>query len=610
MAKSREKVVRLTPELLATLPPEQRAALESLIGQEEILEQRARNEKAKQDMEFAAGELLLAGAEPVLDLDSFESLERDVAYFPSSPLVLNLFKSLYGSFFVEPLFFPFGEEEECQGNYSNNNAVIVRHHLREHPLVRYYSFDELREALHEEETYIYLGTFWDPGTGFLSTKQTMQRTLSGFAVDIDRAQYKNQDQDQANIQYYMAMLLEGLNKTPYDLQPNYILLSGTSAQLWYIFDEPIYLQSKKSKRRIRYTELYRKLYEHFAKVLPRNACKVDVGCATINHAFRAPFTLSKYGFRTSLFKWKANERTNVLTLSDALGGDLGELDVKTITKDDYERIQAQKPPKFKPKENFATEKQLVFISHLVDRKALTEKEVKGADKWTYDQADRAIRRAIKRMHSWTQKNKNPFVETSHGHVIRKKPRHENLYYYTLERIKADTTPGNRYHAMYALAGVAYNCTIPDSTLRYDLEQLRDSSWGRKGGRDGKPITTDDVEKAMLGYTDLAVLRGRYKTEALFEWNYNPPAKRNHQDRWTHLQADEWVIDGKRKVNVCKENRELNPGGRPKGIGSKEQQIKAYAAAHPELSNRKIAEELGVSRNTVNKWLKKEGNDGA
>ena len=47
----------------------------------------------------------------------------------------------------------------------------------------------------------------------------------------------------------------------------------------------------------------------------------------------------------------------------------------------------------------------------------------------------------------------------------------------------------------------------------------------------------------------------------------------------------------------------NPEGRPKGSGTKADVIRQFAQEHPGLSNRKIAEALGVSRNTVNKWLR-------
>ena len=44
-------------------------------------------------------------------------------------------------------------------------------------------------------------------------------------------------------------------------------------------------------------------------------------------------------------------------------------------------------------------------------------------------------------------------------------------------------------------------------------------------------------------------------------------------------------------------------GRPKGSGTKADVIRQFAMDHPGMSNRKIAEALGVSRNTVNKWLR-------
>lgn len=44
--------------------------------------------------------------------------------------------------------------------------------------------------------------------------------------------------------------------------------------------------------------------------------------------------------------------------------------------------------------------------------------------------------------------------------------------------------------------------------------------------------------------------------------------------------------------------DVSGGGRP----TKEQEIKSYAAEHPQATKSEIACELGVSRTTVTKWL--------
>ena len=51
---------------------------------------------------------------------------------------------------------------------------------------------------------------------------------------------------------------------------------------------------------------------------------------------------------------------------------------------------------------------------------------------------------------------------------------------------------------------------------------------------------------------------------------------------------------------------LDPGGdwrNKDGAPTKRDEIRAYAAEHPEASQRAIAKALGVSPTTVNKWLK-------
>ena len=73
------------------------------------------------------------------------------------------------------------------------------------------------------------------------------------------------------------------------------------------------------------------------------------------------------------------------------------------------------------------------------------------------------------------------------------------------------------------------------------------------------------------------------------------AKRNGRKQQVHLMI---ARGNKAVLNAVGEGNAGNAGA-----PTKEQMIKEYAAMHPEMSNRQLAIALGVSRNTVNKWLK-------
>lgn len=64
------------------------------------------------------------------------------------------------------------------------------------------------------------------------------------------------------------------------------------------------------------------------------------------------------------------------------------------------------------------------------------------------------------------------------------------------------------------------------------------------------------------------------------------------------------LNGLRKMrrDVLGEDEYRNVG-RPKGSGTKRDAVLAYKATHPDASQREIAAALGMSKTTVNKWLK-------
>ena len=79
------------------------------------------------------------------------------------------------------------------------------------------------------------------------------------------------------------------------------------------------------------------------------------------------------------------------------------------------------------------------------------------------------------------------------------------------------------------------------------------------------------------------------------WKWESHQKRRGRSQKEHLQKLASVVRDLEYPN----GTWRNTNGRP----TKEEEIKAYAAEHPEANHSQIAKALGVSRPTVIKWLK-------
>lgn len=499
--------------------------------------------------------------------------------------------------------------------------ILVNHRDREHPYQLYTDYWEFIEGVGKETSFIYMGEFWQPkeGKGFLVAKRNAMTTINGFCVDIDRV-----DDDKGQhfgADWVMETLLETFDKNP-EVVPNYLMLSGTGIQLWYVFGERIPLLSAKprngykaSPRRDKYQDVLRLLYRWFNDNLPPNRFKVDVPCATISHAFRAPVSPSKLHYPTRLFVNGGRRRKMIspLDLSDFLGGKLKPFDLEDLNQENYERIKEERENRENGRDAPATEKQLAWLSKLQAMECVEVPE----ESLTIADADALIKQGeVVYTRRGQYRKSGGSITTTSGHHVARRPRDPKLYRFTLEKMKKETPTGSRYNALFGLAGLGWNCGIPKEQVERDMMEALDTKWAHKLSKDGKPLTRDDVKAAMHGYNKLGALRPREQLEFRLQWSYAPPATRNHQKRQVHLHADEWVIEGKRKVNLCKANRELaleearanGRVGRPKGSGTKAQIIKTYAAEHPEANHSEIARALGMSRTTVIKWLKHQKKD--
>lgn len=165
----------------------------------------------------------------------------------------------------------------------------------------------------------------------------------------------------------------------------------------------------------------------------------------------------------------------------------------------------------------------------------------------------------------------------------------------LSRIEDEAVVHGRYFAVLALVAYAVKCNVPLEDLERDayalvpaLDKLSDDP--------GNRFTDYDVACALSAYgsNDLRFWKNEYMCRRA---KIAPHAnKHNGRPQALHLEGARAIQEINDKANgTCW--RDGN-GRKPK-----RDEIRAYAAEHPEASQRAIAKALGVSPTTVNKWLK-------
>lgn len=427
----------------------------------------------------------------------------------------------------------------------------------------------------QQESFIYLGKFWQPESGYISTRTQFQDTIEAFCVDIDRTPGYHIMGGQ------LAVDLAAIFAAHPEVRPQYVTLTGTGAQLWYMFGKGIRLYSDRVPRRRKYAALLHELYAWWDAHLYRNRGKIDMTCASLNHAFRAPGSPSKHGYGTMLLRDGSRrfEPTDPLKLAGFLGYEgLDPWDARSELDDEArEQIAAAKAERgSRP----ATERQLERIDRMHEDGALSDDEFGGAGELTVAAADALIKRGAERYEQWSRSASGDGTIAINGGIeVRAKPRHRKLYEHVLARIGTETPVGTRYYALTVLAGYAYNCGVTKAQLERDMHALMESPVGlKRSKRDGKGITEQDVQAALKSYAPLGALRHRDKAEELLGWKFGAPAKRNRRTREEHL-AD--VHQSRSFMTQMK--------------------LVRYLQKNPKASQTKAEKDLGITRKTLRKY---------
>lgn len=627
-------VVSFDASSLDLLPPELRDAVASFFSEQEQREAVELREMNLEYQDALARTLLDAGKGwqeivsmfGVEDGERFERNSENLEFFlrrgekqqerarrfidewDSTPTLSMFYRDLYG---IEK-YMSYNRVVKHQ----RNQPLLVNHRDRERPYEAYEDLEEFMMAVKDETSFIYMGRFWVPRNEYLTARRNAMITINGFCVDLDRVEDDKGLYFQP--EWVMDTLLDKLDEFP-EVMPNYLMLSGTGIQLWYVFGEAIPLLSAKprlmpdgtfrkaSPRRDKFQRTLRALYEFFDRELPKNRFRVDVPCATISHPFRAPASPSKYHYPTRLFVLGGWDRkmADPLALSDFLGCDLKPYDLEDWNQEEYERVREEHDRNRLRRDSPATEKQLAWIGKLADMGCLET----PSDGLTVADADALIKQGeIVFTRRQRHKENGGVIETTSGHCVKVKQRDPGLYRHTLRRIAEETPAGSRYNALFGLAGLGWNCGIPKKQVERDMLSLLDTEWAKKPGNDGKPLGKLDVKSAMKGWNRLGALRPRDQLEDRLQWNYGPSAKRNGRNSRGHLWDDWYIEDADGDlipvVNTARENRKLaqRQMGKKRGRLAVER-LGEFLSEHPDASKRQAARDLRMSPPTVQKyWL--------
>ena len=176
-----------------------------------------------------------------------------------------------------------------------------------------------------------------------------------------------------------------------------------------------------------------------------------------------------------------------------------------------------------------------------------------------------------------------------------------LYEWWLKRI-GEVKGGHRYYFMMCMVIYACKCDVPREKLEKDLEMAYEKL---QLVQHDNPLTKEDVRSALEAYDkeyyNFTIADIEKLTDIHIKRN-----KRNGRSSKEHLHGEYWIENGRKRVNVCKANRELalqemRENGEITGRPSAENMIREYIQEHPEAGKKEVCAGTGRSKTTVYKY---------
>lgn len=345
----------------------------------------------------------------------------------------------------------------------------------------------------------------------------------------------------------------GLDKHASMPQASYIVMSGRGLHLYYLLDRPVPLISA-------VVPFLQQLKRRLTDVVWTDYTSEDGNEGRqyqgIYQGFRMPGTTTR----------------------------LNGHDVDSKDTNKYEALAFMYAP------DGAVEPWRVTLDYLVDYCGIRGKEIPGE-----------LRRILE-----TKGGRTPLAEAKEKwpdwyerRVVQKKEKtgydtNRGAYGSWLARVDDEAVVHGRYFAVLALVAYAMKCNVP-------LEDLERDAYGLVPKLDG---LSDEPGNRFTDY-DVACALAAYGSNDLRFW------KNEYMCRRAKIAPHENKHNGRTQgehLKIARFARDLNydePGGwiNKNGAPAKRDEIRAYAAEHPDASRSAIAKALGVSRTTVVKWLK-------
>lgn len=417
----------------------------------------------------------------------------------------------------------------------------------ESPNVRNVLIEELDQFNEKNNVYVYPAGFdhW--------VNQKLMTKFYALVLDVD-------DVTPAALDGLLQNCSEGDIPTP-----TYITNSGSGVHFYYVLRKPLNVDGRNDRGRLRrfcsklYSRFNKRFLEHYPLLQPH----------WMGQSYRLVGSLTKLGQRTTC--WQSGESYSLEELAEWCGLDTEEY--------------------LKPPVKHATPKQLSYAKGIAKELGLEEPE--GIE-------------TLAVCSNFISAHRESYVESRTAKAKKSKRRKlkggaGNWYKLSVRQVMGYTEQGHRYNALCALAVIAVKSEVDEEEFEKDLKKIS-RNWQVLRPNWWDDPWTGEHDEAVMRYYRWAVNHGKNITSETLEEmlgfkfrrkvkkNENPRPQKRHLARARALQNVE-----------DPEGNWRNKTGAP----TKADQIRAYAAEHPEANHSQIARALGVSRPTVIKWLKND-----
>ena len=383
-------------------------------------------------------------------------------------------------------------------------------------------------------------------------RKKLMRRVYAFVMDIDEVRPRT-------LEFLLGMIDRGLI-----LRPTAITNSGSGIHFMYILDRA--LEVGQREKYLKNLELAEQIYYMLHSVVKERYKGVQRH--HIGQDYRVVGSLSKFGDQTTA--WRTGEFWSITALAVALGVNVDEIyqrrKVSSPQMQSYARsisksLDLPLPDLDRPEVVYD------FIKEHKDAAYLARQRIRE------EKAQKDVKKHGKRTIGWYNK--------------------------TYFKVLNETTVGNRFNALRALAIIAYKCDISEERFVDDLEKLS-GVWKERRWENGDRFNDENIEAIIRMFRNGERYKktSRRRLEELLGWEWKGGnVRRNGLTREEHLELARLRKKQKKRSGTLK-----NPDHRPSGKDTRQKlELQAYMIEHPEASKSEIKAAIGISYPTIRKY---------